>query len=115
MIAKTASTGEHDLCRLQLLEEPLRPGDAAEGEARVQGFRWNDIAAEVPDKVVPERESVGRRVVGERDSVGTRQRGNRFAQPSGGQQRILGIGGSDQHDIEVSCQPAVLEAVIQQV
>src|SRR5271157_2335286 len=67
VIAKTARASERDLCRLQLCEEVLWPGDAAEREARIQGFRRDDVTAHLPDKLVLEPQFIGRCVVREHD------------------------------------------------
>ena len=88
------------------------PQNAKQGSSVCGG---DDVAAHSPDELAPKLQSVSRRVVGEHDRVGSRQRCNRLAQPSRRQQRILRVGGCDQHDVEVARQPPMLKAVVQQV
>ena len=93
----------------------LRPRDAAEHHRPGRNVGGNNAATRFPDQLLVERKRLRRRAAGEHDRIGAAERGQRLAQSSGGKQAVASIFGSDQHDIEIAGEGAMLEAIVEQV
>jgi hypothetical protein len=104
-----------DVGGAQLLNEDLGARDRAEDDRARRHMLGKNPPAHVPYELAVERELFSRGVTGQHDRVSAAQVAQGLAQAAGWEKTVFGILRSEQDDIEIAGQGAVLEAVVEKM
>lgn len=115
VIAVERLSGRFDVGGAQLLNKNLGTGDAAEDDRARGHVLGKDSPAHAPYELAFERKLFWRSAAGQHDCVGAAQVAQGLAQAAGGKQTIFGILRSEQDDVEIAGQGAVLKAIVEEM